>query len=549
MHSPERRLPAPALADEPDGLTSADVEAHAVDRPNVPRRPAAGPRPGSGSASTTSRTLMTVSPRSVRDAGSGASPTALMPRPCVRHVGAGSTPRSSACSYRKHATRPIRPVGRQRGVEPLAHGRRVRAPAREPAGAAGSISSGTDPSIATSSPRRCVGRRNRADQSARVRVHRLIEHLVGGPDLDESAGIHHRDPVADPSDEREVVADVEHGRVQPFLQLGEQVQDPRLDRDVQGGRRLVGDQQLGVRRQRLRDHHALLHATGELVRIPVHHLAWVRDARVGERPGDPIVDHGLEPTVAPTERRGRRAAGVPAPRRARRGRRDGSARSRRSGSMPASRRISRGSVLGEHLRHLVADRTCPGFSALPGSWKIIAMWFAADLPHPSLGGCPAGRPSRVRSADTPGSRAPAHVGQRALTRPMPSHASHPTPVAIGAGRLGAERAPPAREDRPAARGIEPEERSSRHALPRAGLARPARASRPRRCRSSTPSTAWASPRFVGELHPEVLRRRAAGSRERWRRRPLPAGACPRSGSVIALPSSGRGRRGARRRRG
>ena len=51
------------------------------------------------------------------------------------------------------------------------------------------------------------------------------------------------------------------------LQIGQQVEDLRLDRHVERGRRLVGDQQLGVVGQRHRDHHPLALAAGQLVRI------------------------------------------------------------------------------------------------------------------------------------------------------------------------------------------------------------------------------------------------------------------------------------------
>ena len=53
------------------------------------------------------------------------------------------------------------------------------------------------------------------------------------------------------------------------LQLAQQVEDLRLDRHVERGRRLVGDQQLRLAGQRHGDHHALAHAAGELVRIVV----------------------------------------------------------------------------------------------------------------------------------------------------------------------------------------------------------------------------------------------------------------------------------------
>src|SRR3712207_7792710 len=48
-------------------------------------------------------------------------------------------------------------------------------------------------------------------------------------------------------------------------ELAQQVEDLRLDRHVEGGGRLVGDQDLGLAGDRHRDHHALAHAAGELV--------------------------------------------------------------------------------------------------------------------------------------------------------------------------------------------------------------------------------------------------------------------------------------------
>ena len=50
-------------------------------------------------------------------------------------------------------------------------------------------------------------------------------------------------------------------------QLADQLQNLRLDRDVERGGRLVGDQELGRAGERHRDHDALALAAGELVRI------------------------------------------------------------------------------------------------------------------------------------------------------------------------------------------------------------------------------------------------------------------------------------------
>ena len=124
-------------------------------------------------------------------------------------------------------------------------------------------------------------------------MHRLFENLVGRADFGDPAAVHHRDPVADPPHQRQVVADVEDRGVGPRLQFDEQIEDARLDRDVERGGGFVGDQQLRPGRERLRDHHALLHAARQLVRIPLHDLAGIGDARLRQRSGDALVKDGL----------------------------------------------------------------------------------------------------------------------------------------------------------------------------------------------------------------------------------------------------------------
>jgi hypothetical protein len=53
-------------------------------------------------------------------------------------------------------------------------------------------------------------------------------------------------------------------------ELREQVQDLRLDRDVEGGDRFVGDDDLGLQREGAGDGDALALAAGELVRVLLH---------------------------------------------------------------------------------------------------------------------------------------------------------------------------------------------------------------------------------------------------------------------------------------
>ena len=65
----------------------------------------------------------------------------------------------------------------------------------------------------------------------------------------------------------EVVRDEQVGQAEPVLQVAHQVQDLRLDRDVERGGRLVADDELGVGGERARDGDALALAARELVRI------------------------------------------------------------------------------------------------------------------------------------------------------------------------------------------------------------------------------------------------------------------------------------------
>ena len=58
----------------------------------------------------------------------------------------------------------------------------------------------------------------------------------------------------------------------------EHLEHLRLDRDVERGRRLVGDEHVGLVGDRHGDHRPLAHAAGELVRVLLGALRRVRDA-------------------------------------------------------------------------------------------------------------------------------------------------------------------------------------------------------------------------------------------------------------------------------
>jgi hypothetical protein len=96
--------------------------------------------------------------------------------------------------------------------------------------------------------------------------------------LDDLSGVHHRDPVRHLCHDGQVVRDEEQRHAALLLQLEQQLEDLRLDRDVERGGGLVGDQHLGVHRERPGDHHALLQAARELERILAEAPLRVRNA-------------------------------------------------------------------------------------------------------------------------------------------------------------------------------------------------------------------------------------------------------------------------------
>ena len=68
-----------------------------------------------------------------------------------------------------------------------------------------------------------------------------------------------------------------------LLQGGQEVEHLRLDRHVERRGGLVGDQELGIAGQGHRDHRALRHAAGELVRVVVGAVGGAGDADVVEQ--------------------------------------------------------------------------------------------------------------------------------------------------------------------------------------------------------------------------------------------------------------------------
>src|SRR6266852_5156855 len=106
-------------------------------------------------------------------------------------------------------------------------------------------------------------------QRPRVWMLGVGKDIHGGAGLDDAARIHHHHALAHPGHDAQVVRDQDRGGAELPVDLAQQVEDLRLDGDVERSRRLVGDQYLGRGGQAHGDHRPLTHPTRELVRIVV----------------------------------------------------------------------------------------------------------------------------------------------------------------------------------------------------------------------------------------------------------------------------------------
>src|SRR5262245_35815968 len=119
--------------------------------------------------------------------------------------------------------------------------------------------------------------RHRAQQRARVRMLGIVEQLLHRRLLDDLAGVHHRHPIAHLRDDAQVVRHEDQRHAGLALDVLEQVQVLRLDRHVEVGGGLVGDDQAWPAGKRDRADDALAHAAAHLVRIVAHPPLGRRD--------------------------------------------------------------------------------------------------------------------------------------------------------------------------------------------------------------------------------------------------------------------------------
>src|SRR5215831_18932444 len=109
--------------------------------------------------------------------------------------------------------------------------------------------------------------RDRCHQPLRIGVLRSRKQFFYRRLLDLAPGIHDDHALRHLRHDAEIVGDKDDRCSKLALQVHDEVKNLRLDGDVQCGRRFIGDQYLGIAGERHRDHGALAHPTGQLMRI------------------------------------------------------------------------------------------------------------------------------------------------------------------------------------------------------------------------------------------------------------------------------------------
>ena len=112
--------------------------------------------------------------------------------------------------------------------------------------------------------------RRGVQQRPGVRVARIGQQILRRAFLDHLAGVHHQHARADIGDHAEIVADQDDGGAEVAVQPAQQVEDLRLDGHVERRGRFVGDEQGRLVGEAHGQHHALAHATRELMGERIH---------------------------------------------------------------------------------------------------------------------------------------------------------------------------------------------------------------------------------------------------------------------------------------
>jgi hypothetical protein len=98
----------------------------------------------------------------------------------------------------------------------------------------------------------------------------------------DSAEVQHRDAIAQPGDQPQVMRDQKDGHTIPLAEIEQKIHDLSLDGDIQCRCGFIRDQKLRPARKGHGDHHPLAQATTQLVRVGLQYALGVGDADLSE---------------------------------------------------------------------------------------------------------------------------------------------------------------------------------------------------------------------------------------------------------------------------
>jgi hypothetical protein len=127
--------------------------------------------------------------------------------------------------------------------------------------------------------------RNAPDEPARVRMVRLTQYVEHGSALDDGPRVHHCYAVSDKGGHTEVVGNQEHGQPALVYFPAQELEDLRLDRDVESRGRLVGEQNVRIAGERNGYERALSHPSAQLVRVASQCAKRIWHAELAEESG------------------------------------------------------------------------------------------------------------------------------------------------------------------------------------------------------------------------------------------------------------------------
>ncbi len=104
-----------------------------------------------------------------------------------------------------------------------------------------------------------------------------MENLFYSAGFDRFALVHHQHPVGDIRHHAHIVSDKNHSHLHLVLQHFDQLQNLRLNGDIQRGGRLIGNQYRRTTGERHGDHHPLAHPARELMRVASQNGVGLRD--------------------------------------------------------------------------------------------------------------------------------------------------------------------------------------------------------------------------------------------------------------------------------